>query len=360
MEELSFFAREAGKYFKPKGLDTLILYVTSRCNAKCGFCFYSEELNRVPELSLEQITTISKSLKSLKGLLIGGGEPFLRADLFDVISAFVLNSKTQVVQIPTNGFFTDRIVAFAEKAIAAFPNHNLSIQVSLDALGEKHDELRGLKGAFENAERTVVALSSLKKKNSRLRVLVVSVLSPETIATSRELAAYVRENIKPDYHWFEPVRAMASGNFIVPQDILAFLRDNLKHYLVGIKGTSSSIYASRAFNRMIAAFSLNNFDIAYGNFLSGKSWPVRCCAARRMAVVYPDGTLAACELHDEKVSVQDFGYDVNAALQDGAFDGVRVATAQHTCDCTHGCFVPTSVRYCVPEVAKVFCRSLFR
>ena len=69
MEEIRFFAQEAGKCLKPKGLDSLILYVTSRCNARCEFCFYIEELNRLPELSLEQIVEISKKVKPLKGLL---------------------------------------------------------------------------------------------------------------------------------------------------------------------------------------------------------------------------------------------------------------------------------------------------
>ena len=124
MGNINFFIKESTKLLKPSGLDTLILYVTSRCNAKCGFCFYGEELNRMPELNLQQIVKVSESLKSLNGLLIGGGEPFLRTDLFDIINAFAENCHMDVVQIPTNGFFTNRIVSFVNQITAALQNLN--------------------------------------------------------------------------------------------------------------------------------------------------------------------------------------------------------------------------------------------
>ncbi len=125
MKNLKFFINESTKFLKPSGLDTLILYVTSRCNAKCHFCFYGEELNRVPELKLPELIKVSEKLKSLSGLLIGGGEPFLRTDLFDIISAFSRNCRVRIVQIPTNGYFTDRIVAFVKRVLTEMPDLNL-------------------------------------------------------------------------------------------------------------------------------------------------------------------------------------------------------------------------------------------
>jgi sulfatase maturation enzyme AslB (radical SAM superfamily) len=355
MENINFFIKESTKLLKPSGLDTLILYVTSRCNAKCGFCFYGEELNRVPELNLQQIVKVSENLRSLNGLLIGGGEPFLRADLFDIITAFAKNCHMDVVQVPTNGFFTNRIVSFADQITAALPNLDLSIQVSLDAIGEKHDALRQLKGCFKQAEQTIASLKSLRNKNMRLRILVVSVLTPETLKDCRDFALYVRNNIDPDYHWFEPARDMPAmaQNLKLTADTVNFLRDNLKYYLTKVKETSSSLYASRLFNSLITKFSLNNFDIAYDNFIHKKQWPVTCCAGKRMAVLYPDGTLAACELRQEHVTIKDYDFDIHKALKNETFEKVRNDTRKHACDCTHGCFIPTSVRYAPGELLKM-------
>ena len=340
---------------KGHGLDTLILYVTSRCNAKCNFCFYGDELNHVPEMALSQIQKISEKLKSLNGLLIGGGEPFLRTDLFEIIATFVKNCNISVVQIPTNGFFSDRIAAFVKKVTTTFPELNLSIQVSLDAVGEKHDAVRELKGCFKRAEQTIAALKQLRQKNTRLRVLVVSVLTPATIVDCRELAFYIREKVGPDYHWFEPVRDMPSmvEGLRLPSETLAFLHDNLKYYLTKIKGTSASVFASPFFNGLITKYSLNNFHIAYDNFLHKKPWPITCCAGRKMAVLYPNGILAACEMRAEKIDIRDFDFDLNKALKHEKFREVRADTSKHKCDCTHGCFIPTSVRYSPLELLKV-------
>jgi len=362
MEDYGFFIDETKKFLRPKGLDTLILYVTSRCNAKCNFCFYGDELNRIPEMSLEEIVKISEKLKSLKGLLIGGGEPFLREDLFNIVSAFANNCDIKIVQIPTNAYFTSRIVDFVENILLSFPHLHLSIQISLDAINEKHDEIRVLQDCFKTAEKTIAELKALQNRLTRLRILVVSVLTPETLPTCRDLADYVRKNIDPDYHWFEPVRDMPEmqKNLNLSDETLNFLQNNLEYYLTKPKGNSSSIYASRMFNKAITEFTLNNFHIAYENFTHKNQWPVTCCASKKMAVLYPDGVLTACELRKENVNLKDYDFDINKALEHETFQKVRQDTLQHRCDCTHGCFIPTSVRYSPSELFKVLFRSAFR
>ena len=40
-------------------LNTLILFVTSRCNAKCRTCFYWQELNQSGDLSFEELDTLT-------------------------------------------------------------------------------------------------------------------------------------------------------------------------------------------------------------------------------------------------------------------------------------------------------------
>ena len=207
----------------------------------------------------------------------------MRTDLFEIISAFVEHCGISIVQIPTNGFFTDRVHKFVEQVTKTYPDLNLSIQVSLDAIGEKHNEVRELKNCFERAEKTIAAIKSLQQKDSTARVLVVSVLTPETVPTAKELATYVREKIDPDYHWFEPVRDMPemSGNLIFTEETLNFLHDNLEYYCTKISGASSHVYTTTILNNMITTYSLNNFQIAYDNFTSKKIWPVKCIAGKK-------------------------------------------------------------------------------
>ena len=190
---------------------------------------------------------------------------------------------------------------------------------------------------------------------------MVSVLTPETLKTCRDLAGYVQKKVAPDYHWFEPVRDQTLGQeplTLSPDDIV-FLRKNLIHYLQKAKGSTASIYNSKIFNNLITAFSLNNFDIAFNNLLQKKPWPVHCCAGQRMAVIYPDGMLAACELRKEALSIKDLRYNITDAMKGETFETVRKDIAHHCCDCTHGCFIPTSVRYSPAELARTFWKSLF-
>jgi len=361
MGNTQFFIKEAGKLLNPKGLDTLIHFVTSRCNAKCGFCFYGDELNRIDELDLSTIETVTKKLKSLKALLIGGGEPFLRTDLFDIVKLYVENCGIEVVQIPTNGFFTDRSVEFSKKILSTFPKLNLSIQVSLDTFAEEHDRARVLKDSFQRAEQTLKDLIALQNDQTRLRVFVVSVLTPENIGSAVDFAKHIRENINPNMHWFEPVRDMPEmiENLSLTKEVVNSLRDNLSYYLKEMKGISASIYATSSLNNLIRAFSLNNYNIAYNNFLHQKQWPMMCVAGRKMAVLYPDGELAACELRNESVRIENFDYDINKALASETFNVVRNDIKQHKCDCTHGCFITVSARYSPKHLSSTLWQSLF-
>ena len=75
----------------------LIFFITARCNARCSFCFYWEEIENASkrrELRLEEIDQITAKLKHLLYLSIGGGEPFLRADLAEVARSVGLAGAT--------------------------------------------------------------------------------------------------------------------------------------------------------------------------------------------------------------------------------------------------------------------------
>lgn len=363
MRKTLFWLDECCKLLQGPGLDSLVLYVTSRCNAGCEFCCYHNNLNQGPELDLDEIESVALKLGSLRGLLIAGGEPFLRPDLDKIVLAFVRHCRTRVVQIPTNGYFPDRAVECVKKIMAAAPELNLSIQVSLDAPGEKHDTLRRLKDGFCRAEETIRKLGELKRRDNALRLLVVSVLSPQTLPSARDLAIYVRDNIRPDYHWFEPVRGGPPADNLrcaLDNGTRTFLRNNLKHYLYGIQGQSTSIYASQAMNKIITAFSLNNFDIAYNNLLSGHKWPIRCRAGERIAVLYPNAELALCELLPQRVNLRDLAWNIPRALASKQFTPSRRSIRQHKCDCTHGCFIPPSVRYSAPELGRILFKGLWR
>ena len=70
---------------REKHLGTVILFVTSRCNAFCKTCFYHEELNQPGDLTFEQIEKISRTMPPITDLWLSGGEPTLRRDVSEII-----------------------------------------------------------------------------------------------------------------------------------------------------------------------------------------------------------------------------------------------------------------------------------
>ena len=99
----------------------VIFFVTNKCNSKCKHCFYWRNLNsNKNELTLEEIDKITKNSGKIQVLLLSGGEPFLRKDLFEIISLFIKNAGVKVISIPTNAILTKEIKEQTERLIKNF------------------------------------------------------------------------------------------------------------------------------------------------------------------------------------------------------------------------------------------------
>ena len=94
---------------REKRLGTVILFVTSRCNAFCQTCFYHAELNQPGDMTFAQIEKLSQTMPAITDLWLSGGEPTLRRDLSDIIDLFIANNGVNRVIIPTNGLIKSRV-----------------------------------------------------------------------------------------------------------------------------------------------------------------------------------------------------------------------------------------------------------
>jgi MoaA/NifB/PqqE/SkfB family radical SAM enzyme len=113
---------------------------------------------------------------------ITGGEPMIRDDIEDIFK--ILYPKASLLELSTNGFFTDRIVRVAEK----FPR--TLIRVSLEGLPDRNDTLRGTKNGFDHALRTMLELKKTKCKNIGFSIVICD-KNVDDLISLYELCSYL-------------------------------------------------------------------------------------------------------------------------------------------------------------------------
>lgn len=114
--------------------------VTTRCNADCKYCGVDKKKARATdELGLDEIRRIFTGLKKfgIFYVLLHGGEPLVKEDLFDVID--LIKSMKFRVGLVTNGTLLD------EETAKKLSERRVTLEVSLDTLDrEKYKQIRGV------------------------------------------------------------------------------------------------------------------------------------------------------------------------------------------------------------------------
>jgi len=133
--------------------------VTWRCNAKCVMCdIWRKKYSK--EMTVKEIESVFTQLKMLDVIKITGGEPFLRYDLVEVVNTIQREANPFLIHITTNGLLTDAIKDFIKSVDKP---DNIHLKISIDAVGESHDKIRGVRGAYERAMETLKELAKLRE-----------------------------------------------------------------------------------------------------------------------------------------------------------------------------------------------------
>ncbi|MBS0203522.1 MAG: radical SAM protein [Planctomycetes bacterium] len=141
--------------------------VTFGCNARCIMCD-SWKMPARGDLTLAEISQIFGQLPRMDGVRLTGGEPFARKDLTEIAQIVEATLKPLSLHVTTNGFLTDRIVEFCERRPRRAP---LDLLISIDGVGEKHNQIRGHSRAYDLCLETIQALAG-RRKELRLRIAV--------------------------------------------------------------------------------------------------------------------------------------------------------------------------------------------
>ena len=353
---------------REKRLGTVILFVTSRCNALCQTCFYHEELNRPGDLTFTQIEKVSQTMPGITDLWLSGGEPTLRNDVPQIIDMFVTNNGVSRVIIPTNGLIKSRVSDIVDSALSHNPGLDLYLNVALDGYGETHDRIRGVPGNWQKTLDCIEWLYPLKVKfGDRFRLNVNTVVCAENYTEIEMLSEHMWENFQLDGQYFNIIRGKTLvGDQIkeVPPDVLPAMYEHVSKLT---KRYGDRMFAgdeaSKRFIKNVAYVGAitTHYRTQHANFLEPTAWPFPCTAGETTAVIDYNGDVRACELREKFATLADYDFDFAAlwAANDHETE-LKAIDGGKACWCTHVCFIHDSMRHSrralLTEVPKNFLR----
>ena len=343
----------------------LILFVTERCNARCKHCFgsfSSKPENGKEELTLEEIGKISKNMDNLLYLLPTGGEPFLREDLPDIINVFYRNNRLRNVGIPTNGSLTKKVVTSVRKILSLCTDVHLGVDISIDALHQAHDTIRGFPGLFEKAIETYWQLKALEKKNKNFKVCVEITVSHYNQDNLLEIYDYFIKKLKV-YNVF--VR-LVRGN---PRDPAAKQVD-LEKYEQFIAKLEHDVQNGIFYGHAVYPFSefITARDII-GRRLTIKTvkentFQIPCYAGNLTGVMRSTGGVYPCELLEDEIgNIREYNYNFKELWQSERAQKVRRDIREKKCYCTHECFITNNILFnpkMLPRILKEYLKLKLR
>jgi MoaA/NifB/PqqE/SkfB family radical SAM enzyme len=261
--------------------------ISNKCNFKCQFCpQWQDGINENSHnyIDKEKIKKIIDEMATLgiKEFGISGGEPLLYKDKTLDLLAYA-NKKGIYTHFATNGSLLSEEILDAYNKIGG--GH---ISLSVDAIGEKHDELRGFSGAYDLI--TKVLVSAKKFKNINLKINFT--LNNENLNDAVKVAKLAIGN-----------QAMI---FIQPYDTYAYgLKDT------GSKETNYPLWVKRNNYKLLndVIGELVNLKKAYpqfilndkkhlqmmNNYFSDNKFETNCLAGLDQIAINPDGKIIFCK-----------------------------------------------------------------
>ena len=343
------------RVFVKRGASPLyfVFFVTSNCNARCKHCLLGERPKATGELTIDEIEKVSRSMDDMLFFTPTGGEPFLRDDLAEIVKIFHKNNSAINVGIPTNGSLTDRVVTSVRDMLEGCPDVDLHLDVSIDALGEDHDNIRGVQGLFERAIETYKELRVVEKHYKNFTVCVEITVSAYNQDKLFELYHYLVNHVGVDTIFTLLTRGAprdpAAKNFDIAkyEEFHKLLEKDLKKRVwTGYRKfpLSDFINAKRLIRpRVIAKMVREN------------RYQMPCYAGTLGGAMFSKGEVLVCELLSDKVlgNVRENDYDFKRIWFSEKADEVRKYVRDTKCFCTYECYLTINILFNPRMLAQV-------
>ena len=323
----------------------LTFFLTSRCNATCPFCFYLSDKthgNEKPELSLDEIEKISRSMGKLLWLAFSGGEIFLRKDIVDIANVFYRNNKPAIMLFPTNGLLTDVIRDNIEQVLEHCSKSTVALKLSIEGMEDVHDRIRGA-GSFKKTMETYEALKELPGRYPNFEIGVNSVFCSVNEDSMNELIDFVKGLEMRKTHTVSLIRGNVQDEELKVVDMGKY-KKTIELLASNLRNKQSSTYRFKG-AKLKAAQDIVQRKVIFDTVASHR-YQIPCYAGKLNMVLTESGDVYPCESFDMKLgNVRDNGYDIKNILKSKSARKVIKSIQDTGCFCTHECYLMTNILF---------------
>ena len=276
--------------------------VTRRCNLECTHCYLPATtrkertaISSAGELTTQEAFQLIDRIASVNPevmLILSGGEPLLREDIFE-LSTYA-SGKGMMVVLGSNGLLINNAAARMMKQSGVS-----GISISLDSVRpEVHDTIRSCEGAWESA---VAAIALCRKEGLSIQINTVVTRKnydeiPELIDCSRGLGAKV----------FSPFFLVCTGRGEEMTDLSPLQYEKVLSLIVEAQGKHDDIMIrTRCAPTVRRILYQKNPDAPLLKMGAG-----RCLAGQSYCRITPEGDVTPCPylpLSTGNIRERDFG-----------------------------------------------------
>ena len=318
-----------------------------KCNSRCLTC--NIWMKREDELTLEEWDKVLASLGDAPyWFTISGGEPLMYPGIVELAKLAYKHNRPGIINIPTNAILTsgpERV----EQILAACPDTQVIINLSLDGVGEKHDLIRGVPGNFQRFEERLRQYFELRESYSNLTVGIHSVISVFSVGHLDELIEYADGSAADQFitEIAEPRVELDTVGLPITPDSQSYAQaiDRLIEYVESKQ--------FRGVSRITEAFRVEYYRLVK-RILDEQDQVIDCYAGWASTQIYADGTVWPCCVRADNLgNLRDHNYDFKEIWFGEAIKEVRRSIAAKECYCPLANASYTNMLLDVPTLSRV-------
>jgi MoaA/NifB/PqqE/SkfB family radical SAM enzyme len=182
---------------KPIRPTVLIYNCTWVCDAQCEMCNNWKHGERKRDMTLAQLEPAMQHpfWGAIENLNISGGEPTTRNDLPEMVEMFHRHlPRLRKIGVNTTGLTPHRAIPMLTRIVKFCEANDLlfSARVSLDGIGDIHDQVRHVKRGFEKASQTIEAMQALAEESPNFQFGIAATIFATNIDDAQNILTWAR------------------------------------------------------------------------------------------------------------------------------------------------------------------------